>query len=227
MILQAARRGRLIGSPEAGFDFTSLGTIAAWYAARLETGFVDTDVPASLTDFSGNGRDASQGTAGNRCRFDTGIQNGLPGFNWGLHDTWYDLVSSFATGSVLAVVNSSENPYGDFNGIWTENGGSNLDFILVNSGTTVLRNAGAFSTNLYVDQVKTTETAPVGTTKTVGGFHAGTPAAVPAYSLGRDGAAASRSWVGYIFEVIVYETKLTEAQVQEGQAALQSIYGIS
>lgn len=222
----AVGRSSLYAPTRAVGSLASLGTIQLHIAARLETGLSNNDIPTSLTDHSGFGRDPSQAIASFRARYETGVLNGLPSFNWEhtASDTHYDLSASFTCGSALAVVNSTEDPFADFNGILTEAGAA--DFLLVNGGGTQLRSAGEFGTNLYVDGVKTTELAPVANHKVIGGFHAGTPSAISSWSIGRDGTSSSRAWVGYISEIVVYSEVLTESQLLTGQSILAGIYGL-
>lgn len=53
------------------------GTVAAWYAVRKETAYNNSDPMGTLTDWSGNARNATASTTA-RPTYVTGVVNGLP-----------------------------------------------------------------------------------------------------------------------------------------------------
>lgn len=62
----------------AQFDPRQFGNLAVWLDASQQTGIVNGGAVSSATDFSGNSRHATQGTAAKQPTFLSGIQNGLP-----------------------------------------------------------------------------------------------------------------------------------------------------
>jgi hypothetical protein len=74
--LFAPRRERNVGYPY-GQPLPLTGQLV-WYAANTES-YSDGDAVGTLNDRSGNGRNATQATAGYKPTFKTNILNGLPG----------------------------------------------------------------------------------------------------------------------------------------------------
>lgn len=94
---------------------TDVGNLAVWLDASQQTGIVNGGSVASATDFSGNSRDATQGTPAKQPTFLSGIQNGLPvmrfdGSNDGLVTpsiTWVGVqVSVFLVCSITPIASS-------------------------------------------------------------------------------------------------------------------------
>lgn len=70
------RRTRDAGG--GGFSPTDIAGLVAWYKADAIGGLSDNDPVATWADSSGNGRDATQGTAANKPTYQTGEVNSLP-----------------------------------------------------------------------------------------------------------------------------------------------------
>lgn len=78
------------------FDPSDLAGLALWFDASTIAGHSDGDPVSTWPDASGNGRDATQGTAANRPTYRTGVQNGLPAVRFdGTND--YLLTATFAS----------------------------------------------------------------------------------------------------------------------------------
>lgn len=82
---------------------------ALWLKADAITSLVDGDPVGTWADSSGNGRDATQATAGSKPTYKTAIQNGLPVVRFdGTSDFLTSSASASASGqTVIAVVNAS------------------------------------------------------------------------------------------------------------------------
>ena len=66
-------------SPGGGSElFQPSGSPAGWWDATKITGLEDGDPVGTWSDLSGNGKDLSQASAGNKPTYKTDIQNGLP-----------------------------------------------------------------------------------------------------------------------------------------------------
>lgn len=116
-----------------------------WLKADAITGLADSDPVATWPDSSGNGYNATQGTAGDRPLYKTGIINGRPAV---LFDGTSDYLATTALLSALLagggagtayVVARANSPGGDPDQtIWRDSGG-NAHLTVVESGTDVLR----------------------------------------------------------------------------------------
>lgn len=72
-----------------GGSLATLRELKQWYAARLETGYVNTNQVVTLTDKSGNGISATQATSTKRALYTTNVQNSLPSFEFDGTDDYY------------------------------------------------------------------------------------------------------------------------------------------
>lgn len=70
------------GSGAAGFNPADLAPMDLWLDASQETGLVNGDPVPTLTDFSGNARNATQATAAKQPTYQTGVQNGRAVFRF-------------------------------------------------------------------------------------------------------------------------------------------------
>ncbi len=210
----------------AAFDPADHGTVMVHIAGRLDTTHSDTDTVTTIPDHGPSAHVITQSSPTFKGVFAADAAgSGLHAYRVAVDDYYTLAGGSFKTGTAIAILNSSEDPFADFNGVWTETGAA--DFLLVNSGGNVWRNAGKFGTNIYVNGVKTVNwDTPVSTFQSGGGFHAGTPATITNYTFATDNTSGSRSWNGDICELIVLEEVLTEAQFQALDTALRAVYGI-
>ena len=71
---------RLIQIGDSGFNPMSVSGMAAWWAARKETGFTNNDPVSVATDWSGNGLNLTQTVASKKPLYLTGQKNGQPAF---------------------------------------------------------------------------------------------------------------------------------------------------
>lgn len=118
-----------------------------WFKADAIPGLADSDPVATWPDSSGNGYDATQGTAGNRPLYKTNIVNGMPAV---LFDGSNDylatsaLLSAFmAAGGVATVyvVARADTTAGEQDqGLWRDSGGGAY-LTVIESGADVLRAA--------------------------------------------------------------------------------------
>lgn len=83
----------------AGF----FGTLKAYYDANKITGLVDGNAVATWADLSGGGFDLTQGTAGAKPTFKTGIQNGLPVVRFDGTSDWMGTGAMFSASSDLSI----------------------------------------------------------------------------------------------------------------------------
>lgn len=72
-------------------------SLALHLAPHLESGFADNDAVGTLQDFSGNGRDFTQATSGNKPTFKTGILNSQPAVRFDGTDDFLE-ASAFMSG---------------------------------------------------------------------------------------------------------------------------------
>ena len=68
------------GGGSSAFNPMSVSGMAAWWAARLETGFANNDPVGTVVDQTGNGLTLTQATASKKPLFLTGQKNGQPAF---------------------------------------------------------------------------------------------------------------------------------------------------
>jgi len=66
--------------PSNEFNPMSVSGMAAWWAARKETGFSNNDAVGTVTDWTGNGLTLTQSTGSKKPLFLTGQKNGQPAF---------------------------------------------------------------------------------------------------------------------------------------------------
>ena len=59
-----------------GYNPSDYGTVWGWYDATQETAYSDTNSVPTLQDFSGNGRNVTQGTGTAQAIYNTSVQNG-------------------------------------------------------------------------------------------------------------------------------------------------------
>lgn len=82
--MQPWRQRRVVAmSGGGGYPLTSplqVSGLAAWWAARMESGFANNDPVGTITDQSGNSLNLTQATAGKKPLYLTGQKNGKPAF---------------------------------------------------------------------------------------------------------------------------------------------------
>jgi len=87
------------GGGSSAFNPMSVSGMAAWWAARLETGFANNDPVGTVVDQTGNGLTLTQATASKKPLYATNVKNGLPAFV-------SDGVDDFLTGGNILNVGS-------------------------------------------------------------------------------------------------------------------------
>jgi hypothetical protein len=99
--------------PMGGRRFHSSGPnpdgLVVWYDSPQLVGLANNDPITTCTDFSGNGNNATQGTAASKPIYKTGVQNGLPVMRFDGVDDWMRCVftSTLTQPTTVFVVFSS------------------------------------------------------------------------------------------------------------------------
>lgn len=233
----AAQQGAIGGSEApAEFDPSDYGTVALWGGARYETSYADNDAVGTLTDFSGNSRTATQGTAAAKPTFKAaGTVSGvsLPVLYFDGGDrlntaSFTTLAQPYTIGFVAksSTTAASNAPIGsnhpsNYNGVaartsgaWLAyaNGAVNLTGGTTTSWSVVIVVFNGTSSFMYVNGVKTT-----GSPGTVS-FEFG--AAIGAWR------TSYEPFNGYIGEWVIWSTGLSDSEAASACAAMQSDWGI-
>lgn len=217
------------------FDPRSIGALHAWWAAdRLGYPVADGATVATWRDLSGNGRDASQATAGSRPTYRTGRAGGRPAlvFDGGdyLDSSWTAITQPIT----IVSVNTFPASVGDvYDG---SSGASNRTAFWCENGSAIYIYAGGSSLN-------STVTAPQPLSVYVNEFN-GSSSSVRQNSTvkvtgnpGTTGSAGLRighesslfgsyGFDGDIAEILVYAKALTAAEKRRLEVHLGAKYGI-
>ncbi len=98
------------------------GVVHTWHRAKM-MGLTDGDAVGTWKDVSGNGRDMTQGTAGNKPTFKASAMNGMPSVYFFADDfiSFGDVFTGLASGEVFVVVKRDADPPANANtelGFW-------------------------------------------------------------------------------------------------------------
>lgn len=217
-------------SAPADFDPTIYGlTTQGWWAARLESGLVDNDPIASLTDNSGNGRTVSQGTSSWRPTYKTGVSGvSLPVayFDGGDYlQATYTQAQSFTIACVAkcsggavyeAIVAGSPNDAGVYGwnsgSAWATYAGSSFTYGTKSSWTVIVSVFNGASSFAYHNGTKVT----------------GSPGATSISTLLLLGAGygAGSKLTGYIGEAVIWSGAMSDANAAAACASIQSTWGL-
>lgn len=99
-----------------------------WLAAWKETGFVNNDPMATLTDFSTAGHNFAQSTAGSKPLYQTGILNSQPGFFFDGTDDFVN-AAAFMSGDAEMYMVLKCASTGEANGAYKFDGGTDANHI--------------------------------------------------------------------------------------------------
>lgn len=221
--------------------------LALWLAAWKETGLSNNDAMVTLTDWSGNGRDFTQATSGNRPLYQTSVLNSQPGFYFdGVND--FVEASVFLSGdcelfAVLKTADTGSSNWGAykfdgntlashisfFGTIHSSFGGTNrINYIpspgsLMTAGFVHQVTGVAGSGNFHIyengnnDRAAGTQTISWGTNRHL----------VGASSNVADASSITNYYKGHFLEVLIYNTQRTTAERNAILADFNTRYGIS
>lgn len=220
-------------------------SLSLWLAAYKES-YSNGDRIATITDWSGNGRDFTQGTGANKPQFDTGVLNSQPGYFFN-GSAYYAQAAAFMSGDadVMAVLKIPSSQSG--NGFWKFDGGTNACHCLFASsiytamgGSSRFSYAPASMTSGYIHHVQakagtnnwicyengnTAKSTQTNTQNWSGG-------ASPKHQLGAssdraNGSNQSNWFHGWLMELRIWNRVLTGAERNEVLALWNSRYGLS
>jgi hypothetical protein len=223
-VAEAAEDGWAIRTHLAALDLASLGSLELWLDADA-LALADGASVSTWTDRSGHARHATQGTAGSRPIFKTGIVNGRAVVRFDGTDDHLSL-PSFTMGTICVVAKYNSANFTDYDGLFT--GQSNTDHEMVfigNSGSSAWYPNAAVAR--FVDGASSQDAIP---TLNQFNIYTATDAAgltASGYYVGRDRAQATRIWDGDIAEVIVFSTVLSASDRAKVENYLRTKYGIS
>jgi hypothetical protein len=229
-----AAQQAVIGGSEtpAEFNPSDYGTVLAWFSLRKETGFSDGDSIGTLTDFSSQGKDLSQGTTAAKPLFKTSIVNGHPAMLMDGVDDFLLASSSVGTDykTVFVVAYYSGATFANYGGLLSS-GVANENQVPLqgNVGTTYFYNA-LKTTTYWKDGVSYPETGMTGPMnawavmrhQASSGWQAATT-----IQIGKDRTFAGRFWSGYVTEVIYYQEELSTEDCEAVEDALGGLFNIT
>jgi hypothetical protein len=215
-----------------------------WYAARLETAFVNNDPVGTATDFGSDAHNATQATGANKPTYKTNIKNGQPAFYFDggdYLDSSSGLVSS-ATQTCFAVVNF-DSVAADRTIIGSNGSGGTefkLDFAntrmhLNKENTSVMNHTsvgsiaaatwyilsfdlnGTIASSMYVNGANDTVSPSLA---------ALTAARTLSIGANRNGAAATQM-LGYIAELVTFNTQLSASDDADVISELADVYAFT
>lgn len=181
------------------------------------------DAVASWPDSSGNNNNASQGTSANRPTFYTNIQNGLPAVRaTGSH--WVT-TPSMTIRTVFVV--ARHETYTELNGVFCESG---LDKENLRLGGTTTYIVSEDANGFYGSggSLRVNKVATFNQTMNVFSILTAVRASARAFVLDflRGAQSANRHMRGYIAEVLVYNTVLSDTDRNNIENYLASKYGL-
>lgn len=201
----------------------------AWYAARKETAYADTDLVPTITDWSGVGNHATQAAGGNQAAYSINGFNGKPTFVFAGADFYLraDIITNINAVTALIVCNG-----GDSNDIgislstagnayylpWCQVSG-NVDFRY--GGTNITMTTRPFGDSLFTSD---------GTANCwLNGTNKGSTAPISGYTsyVNILGFSAAYGWNGDIAEAIVFNRNLSATERQTLENLLGAHYGIT
>lgn len=219
-----------------------------WLAAWKETGKSDGDAMATLTDFSGNGRDFTQSDSGKRPLYKTNILNSQPAFRFDGSDDFVER-TAFMAGSEaeLYCVLKIPTGIGSSNWGWMKFAGATLADHFSFFGTAYSTFGGTNRTNYSVNQTaseagliqqifaktgasvwKWWENGNVEKATMNQSIDWGTGRhLLGASSSNSDGSGQSNYFNGWIAELQIYDSERTASQRNTILADFNSRYGIS
>lgn len=221
--------GRVALDPVAipPFNPSDYGTVSLWLKANALS-LNDGDAVATWPDSSGNGNDATQGTAGQRPVYKANILNALPAVRFdGSNDALTG--ASITSGSLFVVANSTVGAsFADYDGLFTlgtspamiaRASGTNTTLYEIITGLARWRNGVAGIAGVVVDY------APLSDFKLISQTISSPPTG--AFQVCHDLAEVGRYWKGDILEIINFTDALNTANRQAVEDALGAKYGIT
>lgn len=240
-----------VGGSGGGVEVVAAGDLAQWLAAFKETGFVNNDPMATLTDHSGNARHMTS-SGSNRPLYQTGVLGGQPGFQFD-GSARYASCTAFMSGEaeLMAVLKvpdaSSTSNYGayKFDG---QTNACHFPFFLTTVYTALginARHSYTFSNNnipvngmLHQIQVRTGtnnykvfengNNVKITQTPTISWSGGGSPVhLLGASSSNANGSSPGPFFRGHFLEWILWNRYLTDAERNSQLAIFTTRYGLS
>lgn len=245
--LNRPNRNRRILPAQVSVALSTDADLQLWLAAYKES-YSNGDRLATLTDWSGNGRDFTQGTAGNKPQFDTGVLNSQPGYFFN-GAAYFASATAFMSGDadVMAVLklpgSQSGNGFWKFDGatlnshclfggaVYTAMGGtsrfnfSSLGSIHTNGWIHHIQAKAGSSNWIAYENGNTVKSAQTNTQSWSGG-------ASPVHLIGAssdqtNGSSPGVFFHGWLMELRMWNRVLTSAERNEVLTAWNARYGIS
>lgn len=219
------------GNNAAAFSPTNLAGLKLWLKADSLV-LSNNDPVSTWSDSSGNGNDVT-GTGGQRPLYKTNIQNGLPSVR-------FDGVDDFLNGGVIATYGTlfvvsnftGTSPFDDYHAMVATNSrvGGTADAYMfgTQSSTNIYTDNGTpfTATSIYINKVQTVDFATLSTTKIFAGVDS-TPASKTSLQLGQDPIQlVNRYWQGDVFEILVYDTALSDTNRNKVEDYLNSKWAL-
>lgn len=206
-----------------------------WAAARKETTYSDTDSVGTITDWSGGANNATQGTAGERGTYRTGIINGHEAFLLdGSNDNYVvatNPISNINSATVFIVGKYNNTSTSDF-GIACSAGAARFYCMYRVAGNWYFGYAGS-ATAIDIGAPDTNNniwTFDASAGAWINGVSKGTAAQVSAADVPATaliGFSSTYSFGGYMAEIIIYDSVLSQANRYAIEDALSLVYGIT
>ena len=229
----------------SGGGLSTDADLQLWLAAYKES-YSNGDRIATLTDWSGNGRDFTQSNATNKPQFDTGVLNSQPGYFFN-GSAYYASISAFMSGDadVMMVLKIPGSQSG--NGFYKFDGGTNACHCLFGGAIyTALGGSSRFSfspssiTSGYIHHVQ----AKAGTnnwivyqngnsaqstqTNTQNWSGGSSPKHMFGASSDQANGSTQTNWFhGWLMELRIWNRVLSSSERNEVLAAWNSRYGLS
>ena len=186
------------------------GGPALWFDAGF-TDYGDETLMTTWADRSANGLDAT--TEGIwRPIYRKDVINGLPAVVFdGIDDFMTITTGGVSLGTIIAVCNSSadgDDLFERFNGLFA--GATTDTMVIADQGLTQLR-AGSqgVGSEVWINNVKTLEYAPLTDMKLLSAVWDGTPPTPTNLVICRDKNNGSRTWGGCVAEILIWNTVLS------------------